>query len=160
LSALNETQFEQPPKRTQTGKAVDNYWLRETAIYLLFVLQKTRFLSLRPLNLDNILYQCGFDNLKLVELFRVSEADAFASLPFWIVIPTSLPFWIVIPKMTGSQLSSFIRRNRIIIPDNCSKSRDSLSKLVLESYTKWDDVLCDEETTVNEIIEAFDCIDD
>ena len=150
MSALNETQFEQPPKRTQTGKAVDNYWLRETAIYLLFVLQKTRFLSLRPLNLDNILYQCGFDNLKLVELFRVSEADAFASLPFWIVIP----------KMTGSQLSSFIRRNRIIIPDNCSKSRDSLSKLVLESYTKWDDVLCDEETTVNEIIEAFDCIDD
>ena len=114
------------------------------------MLQKTRFLSLRPLNLDNILYQCGFDNLKLVELFRVSEADAFASLPFWIVIP----------KMTGSQLSSFIRRNRIIIPDNCSKSRDSLSKLVLESYTKWDDVLCDEETTVNEIIEAFDCIDD
>ena len=142
MSALNETQFEQPPKRTQTGKAVDNYWLRETAIYLLFVLQKTRFLSLRPLNLDNILYQCGFDNLKLVELFRVSEADAFASLPFWIVIP----------KMTGSQLSSFIRRNRIIIPDNCSKSRDSLSKLVLESYTKWDDVLCDEETTVNEIL--------
>ena len=62
--------------------------------------------------------------------------------------------------MTGSQLSSFIRRNRIIIPDNCSKSRDSLSKLVLESYTKWDDVLCDEETTVNEIIEAFNCIDD
>ena len=124
------------------------------------MLQKTRFLSLRPLNLDNILYQCGFDNLKLVELFRVSEADAFPSLPFWIVIPTSLPFWIVIPKMTGSQLSSFIRRNRIIIPDNCSKSRDSLSKLVLESYTKWDDVLCDEETTVNEIIEAFDCIDD
>ena len=150
MSALNETQFEQPPKRTQTGKAVDNYWLRETAIYLLFVLQKTRFLSLRPLNLDNILYQFGFDNLKLVELFRVSEADAFASLPFWIVIP----------KMTGSQLSSFISRNRIIIPDNCSKSRDSLSKLVLESYTKWDDVLCDEETTVNEIIEAFDCIDD
>ena len=150
MSALNETQFEQPPKRTQTGKAVDNYWLRETAIYLLFVLQKTRFLSLRPLNLDNILYQCGFDNLKLVELFRVSEADALPSLPFWIVIP----------KMTGSQLSSFISRNRIIIPDNCSKSRDSLSKLVLESYTKWDDVLCDEETTVNEIIEAFDCIDD
>ena len=150
MSALNETQFEQPPKRTQTGKAVDNYWLRETAIYLLFVLQKTRFLSLRPLNLDNILYQFGFDNLKLVELVRVSEADAFASLPFWIVIP----------KMTGSQLSSFISRNRIIIPDNCSKSRDSLSKLVLESYTKWDDVLCDEETTVNEIIEAFDCIDD
>ena len=87
------------------------------------MLQKTRFLSLRPLNLDNILYQCGFDNLKLVELFRVSEADAFASLPFWIVIP----------KMTGSQLSSYISRNRIIIPDNCSKSRDSLRNWFLKA---------------------------
>ena len=149
--AQKKSKFKDSPLRFNKGKAAGCFWRREMAIYLLFVFQKTRFLSIRPDHLDNILYQCGYaKNLSLEKLLGVTEAEALDKLPFWIIVP----------RMTQSQLNSYVRTQGIEVPTKCSKTRDSLCKLVLKTYSEWHKVLSDEATTIPDIISTIDYIDD
>ena len=114
-------------------------------------MQKTRMLDLLPEKKDNLLYQCGYiGDISLSSVLMISEKDALKILPYWIVLK----------RMTAPQLQRFCNKVRIDIPRKCTKTRESLCKVVEAKYAEWDAVLSNPDTDLGDLMETFDYIDD
>ena len=114
-------------------------------------MQKTKFLDLRPGQKQNLLYQCGYDSsISLTTLLQTDEKTVWKMLSYWIVIR----------RMTSAQLLSFIRRLKIELPKEYTKTRQSLCTFLMVVYSKWYDILCDEYTTIPDLIATFNVIAD
>ena len=137
--AMRRPRLKKHPKRTdKVNKRVDSYWCNKIAIYLLFVLQSVKFLQLRKEKKYNILYQCGYDDISLIELFSISEKDSFALLPYWITIP----------RLSRKQLLLLVDHLNIEIKETDKRSKQSLIYILLEVYKKWMEVLSNTSTTI------------
>ena len=134
-----------PPRRTDSGKSVDSYWGIKKATYLLFVLQRVRFLQLRKEKKYNILYQCGYDDVTLEDILSISECDDFALLPYWIIIP----------HLSRKQLLFLTTDLFIKLPPKCPKTRQSLIDAVMNIYTTWENVLLDRNTSIDGLLSTF-----
>ena len=149
--AQRNTKLKKAPTRSMSGTAVNKFWQKNISIYLLFVMQKTKFIDLRTGNKENLLYQCGYDSsISLTTLLQTDENTVWRMLPYWIVIR----------RMTSAQLLGFIRRLKIELPKKCTKTRQSLCTFVMAVYSKWSDVLCDDNTTIPDLIAVFNIVDD
>ena len=133
------------PEQGDKGKNVDSYWHKEIATYLLFVMQKTKFLQLKTSKNDNLLFQCDYDDVSLSQVLNVTEEEAL----------NKLPYWIVLPRLTKAQLLLLVGDLNIKLPSKCSKSRKSLCDLLLVKYNEWERVLKDEKTDISDLLQTF-----
>ena len=62
--------------------------------------------------------------------------------------------------MSVKQLTLLAVHQGINIPQNCTGTRQALEKIVLETYNKWDEVLANDGTTLPELLETFEHLDD
>ena len=149
--ACRNTRLQNPPARGNWNKAALSYWKKEIARYLLFVMQRVQFLDLRPENKQNILYQLGYSaDISLEKQLGVTESEAL----------NNIPYWISIPKLSAAQLTLLAIDQSIEIPKNCTRTREALSRIILENYNRWDNVLNDESCSRPDLLETFDHVED
>ena len=108
--ASRNTRVKKAPKREDWSKAAISYWKREMARYLLFAIQNSQVIRLRPDYANNLLYQIGYPReLLLSNILDVNGKDILNNLPVRLIIPrlsvkqlTLLPVeqGINIPKIT------------------------------------------------------------
>ena len=121
------------------------------ARYLLFAIQKSQVIRLRRDYANNLLYQIGYPrDLSLSSILDVNGED----------ILNNLPFWLIIPRLSVKQLTLLAVEQGIKIPKNCTDTRQALGKVVFETYDKWDEVLTNDETTLTELLETFEHVED
>ena len=121
------------------------------ARYLLFAIQESRLIRLRPKYEKNLLYQIGYpEDLSLSHILDVNGKD----------ILNNLPFWLIIPRLSAKQLTVLAVEHGIEIPESCTGTRQALEKVVLKTYDNWDEVLANDETTLTELLETFDHVED
>jgi hypothetical protein len=148
--ARRNTRLKEAPAQGDWRKAASSYWTRALARYLLFAMQKVKFLNLRPEHKENLLFQVGYPaDISLSKLFG-GEDEVFSSIPHWIIIP----------GLSSTQLIMLANDQAIVIPENCCKTRDSLSKLILKAYNQWDKVLQNGSCTLLDLLSTFEHIDD
>ena len=117
---------------------------------MLFAIQKSRMIRLRPNYEYNLLYQIGYPkDLSLSRILDVNGKD----------ILINLPFWLIIPRLSAKQLTLLAVEQGIEITKLCRGTRQTLEKVVLERYAKWDEVLTN-DGTAPELLETFDHIED
>ena len=144
--AMKRPRLKKQPKRTEKGnKSVDSYWCNKIAIYLLFVLQKVKFLQLRKEKKYNILFQCGYDDISLTEMFSIAEKESFALLPYWITIP----------RLSRKQLLLLVDSLSIKIKEKNKRSKVSLIYILLDVYEKWMEVLTKTSTKLTNLPFTF-----
>ena len=108
-------------------------------------------IRLRPNYQYNLLYQIGYPkDLSLSRILDVNGKD----------ILNNLPFWLTIPRLSAKQLTLLAVKHGIEIPESCTGTRHALEKVIFETYDKWDEVLTNDETTLTELLETFDHIED
>ena len=93
-------------------------------------------------NKDNLLFQCGYDNVNLAEILNVSEEEAL----------NKLPYWIILPRLTRAQLLLLMVDLKLQLPTNFSRTRKSLCDLLLLKYSEWEEVL---ETKKNDTLDLL-----
>ena len=97
----------------------------------------------------DILFQLGFsEGLTLEKLLGVRKEDVL----------TSIPYWMVIPRLTKKQLASVAKEKNITVPENCTRTRDALCKIILSAYDKWDDTLSN-ASSLGDLLEGFPDLD-
>ena len=149
--ALRNTRMNKAPPRGDQSKAAISYWKRELARYLLFAIQEARLIRLRPKYEKNLLYQIGYpEDLSLSRIVDVNGKD----------ILNNLPYWLIIPRLSAKQLTVLAVEHGIEIPESCTGTRQALEKVVFKTYDKWDEVLANDETTLTELLETFDHVED
>ena len=149
--ARRNTRLKKAPPKEDWGKASLSYWRTALARYLLFTMQKVHFLDLREGHKDNILFQLGYPAvISLSSLFGVTEDQVYSSIASRIIIP----------RLSASQLITVANDQNISIPENCTKTRDSLAKVVLKTYEKWEEILQNENCTLEDLLSTFEHIDD
>ena len=145
--ALFKSNLKSPPERGNWKKGAKNYWKRQLSRYLLFVMQKTKLVQLKPENEDNILYQIGYnENISLSGILDVEEKYVLASLPYWLIIP----------RLTSEQLTMLAHKHKIEIPEKCTKTRAALVKIVMAAYDKWDKILNNKSITMVDLFTNFE----
>ena len=123
--ARRNTRMKKQPTRGDWGKSALSFWSRELSRYLLFSMQKIQFLHLRPEHKENILFQVGYPaDITLSSVFGVKENE----------VTNSIPYWIIISRLTATQLIMLANNQGIAIPENCTKTRDALCKVVMNTY--------------------------
>ena len=81
--ALIKTKLIKPPARDDWTKSAKNWWRRQFARYLLYVIQKTKLIQLKKEHKNNLLYQVGYnENLSLSNVFDEQEKQVLESLPY------------------------------------------------------------------------------
>ena len=149
--ARRNTRLNKAPVRGDWSKSAISYWKRELARYLLFAIQKSQVLSLRPDHKNNLLYQIGYPaDLSLSSILDVNGEE----------ILNDLPFWLIIPRLSIKQLTLLAVQQGIKIPQNCTGTRQALEKLVLDTYNIWEEVLANDKTTLPELLETFEHLED
>lgn len=125
--ARRNTRVKKAPKREDKSKAAVSYWKRESARYLLFAIQKSQVIRLRPVYTNNLLYQIGYPrDISLSSILDVNGED----------ILNKFPYWLIIPRLSIKQLTLLAVEQGITIPNNCTGTRQALAKIVLETYNK------------------------
>ena len=137
--ALIKTKLIKPPSRGDWTKSAKNQWRRQFARYLLYVIQKTKLLQLKPEHKSNLLYQVGYNkNLSLANVFDEQEMQVLVSLPYYLVLT----------KLTSEQLTMLAHKLGIKIPKKCTKTRAALLNVVTEAYDAWYEMLNKETSTM------------
>ena len=144
--AKRNTRLKVKPDKGDKGKKVDSFWQKEIATYLLFVMQKTRFIQMKTSKKDNLLFQCGYNNVNLAEILNVSEEEAL----------NKLPYWIILPRLTRAQLLLLVVDLNLQLPTNFSRTRKSLCALLLSKYSEWEEVLGTKNTDNLDLLQSFD----
>ena len=143
--AKRNTRLKFQRKQGDRGKNVDYFWQNQIATYLLFVMQKTRFIQLKTSHKDNFLFQCDYNDVTLSQILDLKEEEAF----------NKLQYWILIPRLTKSQMLLLVRDQKIKRPQQCYKSRKVLCDLLLMKYSHWEKVLKDKNTNNNDLLQCF-----
>ena len=121
------------------------------ARYLLFAIQKCQLVRLRPEHTNNLLYQIGYPwDFSLSSILDVNGED----------ILNNLPFWLIIPRLSVKQLTLLALEQAIDIPKSCTRTRQALQKVIFKTYDKWDEVLANDKTTLPDLIETFEHLED
>ena len=67
---------------------------------------------------------------------------------------------MIIPHLSVKLLTLLAEAQGINIPKNCTGTRQSLEKVLLKTYDKWDEVLANHETRLPELLETFEHLED
>ena len=134
------------PKKGDRGKNVDSFWQKDISIYLLFVIQKTRFIQMKALQKDNLLFQFVYNDVNLTEMLNVSEEETL----------NKLPYWIVLPRFTRVQLLLLVVDINLHVPKIFCKTRNSICELLFLKYSEWEELLQNKNTDNDCLLQTFD----
>ena len=113
-------------------------------------MQNSQIFQFRQEHKNNILFQVGHcDGITLSSLLESNEHE----------ILRGIPYWLIIPRLPAPQLTILANKQRIVIPRTCTKTRDSLVKVVLKAYEKWYAVLDNNKTSLHDLLKTFKHLD-